>query len=314
MVLSHSSQNNTLNATPCNIPGNVIADEYASLLCPLCQSKQTRILVELRGKRLASCDDCGSAHILPQPSPAELAAHFEGAPALDEKQWKEKFETNRRRVLAKVAAFIQKEYASGGNILDVGCATGLFLREFFKTPQWNSEGVELSPDAADIARINGVRVFRGQLREAGFTEEAFNAVTILDAFYYFADPGRELREVHRILRCGGMLLIELPLATSRLWRISSPVGKMLSGSRGSVFETSDHLFYYTPRSTSALLQRNGFAVHAIVPLPANQQPSLAKDAMFSIYSQAAIALWRLSRGCCCLAPRYLVAARKAHTY
>ena len=47
-----------------------------------------------------------------------------------------------------------------GRLLDVGCGNGSFLNRM-RGFNWEAEGVELDPEAADIARKRGFKVFAG---------------------------------------------------------------------------------------------------------------------------------------------------------
>jgi SAM-dependent methyltransferase len=255
---------------------------------------------------------CRSIHVMPQPEIHEVNAHFEDDHGSDEQELRRKFEVNRKRVLSRVAGYIQSE-RKGGNVLDVGCATGLFLECFFMGANWQACGVDLSPVASQIARNKGIRVWRGELRQAQFPDSSFDVITMLDAFYYLPRPLIELSELYRILKRNGSLVLELPMATSRIWRMSSRLGKFITRSHGSVLENSDHLFYFTPWSISLLLNRCGFQVENIVPLPANRQPSLLKDLAAQLYSGCSSLLTYIFRSKVCFAPRYMIVARKMPT-
>lgn len=261
---------------------------------------------------LLQCAQCRSIHVLPQPDLQEITAHFADDQSCDEEELKNKFEVNRKRVLSKVADYIHSKRHSG-SILDVGCATGLFLDRFFMGEDWRACGVDLSPTAVRIARKKGIQVWQGDLHQAQFPETSFDVITMLDAFYYLPRPRVTLSELFRILKEDGSLILELPMATSRIWRMSSRLGKAVTRSHGSVLENSDHLFYYTPRAISHLLTTCGFQVEKIVPLPANRQPSLLKDLAAQLYSGCSFLLTYISHSKICHAPRYLVVANKKAT-
>jgi SAM-dependent methyltransferase len=276
--------------------------------CPLCSRPEQLDLAEYQGKFLKRCLHCGASYVFPQPSPTEVAAHFQEDCA-DDQYLARKFELNRERVLSRVADYIQHD-RSGGAILDVGCATGLFLVRFFRSPAWQASGLELTPTAAKKAAAKGVRVFCGDVHQAKFAVDSFDVITVLDALYYFPDPCRDLAGLRRVLRPDGLLIIELPLATSRIWRTSRPLGRLLSGSRRPLLESSDHLFYFTPKSMSLLLERCGFQVQAIVPLCANSQAQPLRNLAFQMYSRVSLAVHFLSHAKIFLGPRFLVAATK----
>jgi SAM-dependent methyltransferase len=197
-----------------------------------------------------------------------------------------------------------------GTILDVGCATGLFLADFAHKLDWRARGVELTLPAAEQARRRGIQVHVGDTRSASFGANSFDVITVLDTFYYFPHPAAELGEFGRILKPDGFLALELPWAHSRIWQRHSMTGKILNRHRVPLLESSDHLFYYTPKSVSRLLAGCGFVVQAIRPLPANRQESRPRDFLWRTYAFFSRLLWRMSFGGIFLGPRFLVVAEK----
>lgn len=278
--------------------------------CPLCHRGEQKTLTTVDGRTLVKCTHCEVAYVFPCPTEDELKVHFAESMLLNEHDVRRKFETNRKEVLYKVADFIKSKVA-GGSILDVGCATGLFLELFSSDRSWRTFGVELSAAAADKARNKGIEVFNGKLRELGLENNAFDVITVLDAFYYFPLPELELREFLRVLKPGGLLVLEFPSATSRIWRTCNPAGRMLSGTQRPLLVSSDHLFYFTATSAATLLQRCGFEVQNLMPLPANRQGNGIRDLVFQIYSSATAFLYRACRSEAFLLPRFLVAATKS---
>ena len=286
----------------------VAAAVRETLGCPLCSSGLGQnILAEDEGTSLRRCSNCGATYVFPQPSAADLAAHFRDDPAENE-DLEGKFEMNREKVLARVAEYIRGRMQRG-TILDVGCATGLFLARFFRRPNWDPWGLELTAKAAEKAAARGVQVGRGDVHNARFADDSFDVITVLDAFYYFPEPARELAEFHRILTRDGLLVLELPWATSRIWRTSTSLGRLVSGSRRTLLQSSDHLFYFTPKSIALLLARCGFRVQAIFPLPGNRQAHRLRDLAFRAYALGSSLAYFASGGRIFLGPRFLVAAK-----
>ncbi len=282
--------------------------DFESRVCLLCGSAELMTESEYRGKRLEQCLHCGVFFVQPQPLPEALARHFEnGGVVPSAAQFHRQFEANRRPVLAEVAGYIQSRQ-NQGRILDVGCATGLFLAPFANRSGWQAHGVEPTRAAAGEARRAGIEVHVGDTRSATFQEQSFDVVTVLDAFYYFPRPAQELAEFARILKPNGFLAIELPWARTRLWRRGGVLGKLLHRSRMPLLESSDHLFYYTPGSISRLLEQCGFCVQAIRPLPGNRQETALRDFLWRIYGFFSRLLWRLSAQRIFLGPRFLVLA------
>ena len=65
-----------------------------------------------------------------------------------------------------------------GKLLDVGCGNGLFLRQM-RTLGWEVSGVEPDPKAVQFAReVYGLNVQLGDLFNAVFSDNTFDAVTL----------------------------------------------------------------------------------------------------------------------------------------
>ena len=292
------------------LPASMLSAVAAeTTICPLCARTGQKTVAEYQGKFLRRCRHCGGSYVFPQPSGTDLVAHFQDE-GTDEQALECKFERNRDKVLSRVADYIQSR-RQGGTILDVGCATGLFLARRFLNPNWDAWGLELSPTAAATSAARGIRVLRGDIHAAQFGEDSTDVISVLDAFYYFPDPARELAEFQRVLKRDGLLVLELPLAGSRIWRTSTALGRLLTGSRRPLLQTSDHLFYFTPKSVALLLARCGFRVQAILPLPGNRQASRLRELAFRAYSAGSSLLHSVSGGRVFLGPRFLVAAGKS---
>ena len=67
--------------------------------------------------------------------------------------------------------------------MDVGTASGYFLKRFSDQARWNVEGVEPSAVSAQFARDEfGLDVHQGYLNEQNYDSDSFDIVTSLDAF------------------------------------------------------------------------------------------------------------------------------------
>jgi SAM-dependent methyltransferase len=294
---------------------NVLIDLSAGLCtgsncaCPLCSGVMLKTVSEHEGQRLMKCVQCSARFVLPQPTPAALTAHFEDDRELTDENLEMKFERNREQVLARVAGYIQR-LKKRGRILDVGCATGFFLARFFSPRKWEMCGLDLSARPVEKALRKGIRARQGSIHSATFADSSFDVISVIDTFYYFLQPQRELAAFHRVLKPNGMLVLELPLAESRIWRTSHQLGKLLSSARRQLLETSDHLFYYNPKSINLLLERCGFHVTAVLPLPGNRQEHFLRNLIYRAYSALSLVLHFLSGARIMLGPRFLVVAGK----
>jgi len=97
--------------------------------------------------------------------------------------------------------------AQGRRLLDVGCSYGAFL-ELARKRGWEVTGVDLSSKATAYATgQRGLRVLTGTLEHARFPDGMFSAVTLWDVIEHLDDPPAMLREIHRILAPGGLVVV-----------------------------------------------------------------------------------------------------------
>jgi ubiquinone/menaquinone biosynthesis C-methylase UbiE len=89
-------------------------------------------------------------------------------------------------------------------LLDVGCGGGVFLRHAQRETGCSVQGIDHSRDMVRLARPLAVH---GDAEALPFEDGAFTAVTSIVAFFFFADGGRALREMRRVLAPGGRLAI-----------------------------------------------------------------------------------------------------------
>lgn len=95
-------------------------------------------------------------------------------------------------------------------ILDAGCGTGKLLEE---SKAFRPVGLEYSTEALKFVRRRGMdNVVQASVCQIPFADESFDLVTSMDVLYTVQAPGdlQSLREFRRILKPGGMLLMNLP--------------------------------------------------------------------------------------------------------
>jgi SAM-dependent methyltransferase len=127
-----------------------------------------------------------------------LAEHFE----LEDTHWW--FRSKRTLVLSLLGRY----GVLGGPGLDVGCGAGATLAVLAAQGAW--VGIDADPAALRLSRRRGLARLAGSRAEAlPFREGTFAACLCLDLLYHrnvVSETGA-LRECHRVLRSGGVLLV-----------------------------------------------------------------------------------------------------------
>lgn len=103
-----------------------------------------------------------------------------------------------------------------GRVLDAGCGTGGLLRLLGQArPDLTLFGLEWDGTAAARARQKSqARIARGSVNQLPFADASFNAVVSADVLCHAAvDPAAALAEFRRVLRPGGLLVLNMPAYT-----------------------------------------------------------------------------------------------------
>lgn len=142
-------------------------------------------------------------------------------------------------------------YGRHGSILDVGCGRGVMLG-LFKRHGWEAAGTEVSMNALHAAEARGIAMRRGELPEAAFPSDSFDVVTMWHVLEHVRDPQRYLEEVRRIVKPGGLVVVEVP-------NFGSWAARVLRR-HWFALELPRHLFHFSASLLRARLEAMGFAV------------------------------------------------------
>ncbi|GLV48097.1 demethylmenaquinone methyltransferase [Thermus sp. LT1-2-5] len=178
----------------------------------------------------------------------------------------------RRRA---VALALEK---SPRRILDLATGTGdLALLLKAKAPVAEVVGVDFAPPMLEIARKKAqargleVRFLEADALALPFPEGAFDAITVAFGFRNFADYGKALAELHRVLAPGGRLvLLEFPPPPTGAFglvyrvyfqRVLPFLGGVISGNFGAYRYLPESVEAFPPpEALKGLMERAGFSV------------------------------------------------------
>ena len=127
----------------------------------------------------------------------------------------------RRRILSRLLDALSPPLSPGARILDVGCGTGangpvLAARGRFVV------GLDASPIPLGlVGRGHHVRL-RGDALCLPFADQSFDLVVALDVLEHLADDRAAARELRRVLRPDGTLVVFVP-ALRLLWGLQDDV-------------------------------------------------------------------------------------------
>lgn len=232
----------------CAIDESSVATE--TVRCALCGSDKREALVRSRdikqyGTReyeVVRCGRCGLAYLNPRPTRGSILAYYGG----DDPE-----KTARKPALYErlyFALFRKIPLRKKGAVLDVGCGCGRYIYTL-KSKGWDVKGLDIGHVEYGRA-VLGLDIREGDLSQAHFEPESFDAITFWWSFEHMHDPEGVLREARRILKKGGMIIIAVH-------NIASLEARLFGGHWFHLF-LPKHLYHYSPDTLTKMLQKSGF--------------------------------------------------------
>jgi SAM-dependent methyltransferase len=117
----------------------------------------------------------------------------------------------RESVDSEVKAWLSNK--SDARILDAGCGTGGMMEVLRReNSAWQISGLDFSPQAVEHTRERGFTdVTQGSVDALPYPDASFDAVVSLDVLYFDGvDETKAMSEFHRVLKPGGVLVLNLP--------------------------------------------------------------------------------------------------------
>lgn len=248
------------------------SQQTSTSVCPLCRApgrldfSSTDLM--FGGSTLYSyhrCTHCKLIYQHPIPSKDEISAFYPASYSIYSEPERTLFSRRKLQTLKETLgyqhlkvsekrSFLDKlrpaktvpdvvPYVEAGSALDIGCGNGKYLLRL-QSIGWKCQGVEFNDKAVSICRSNGLNVFHGDLVSANFDSESFDFVTAHHLIEHAPDPHELVREISRITKPGGSVLIRTPNSES--------LGRSWFGTYWFANEVPRHIFLYSEKNLRLL--------------------------------------------------------------
>jgi SAM-dependent methyltransferase len=254
--------------------------------CPLCASAEADLFLSIEAGdncfekryRLYTCGGCGVVFTHPIPCDADIQSLYgedyysfssqslESLPfwkyvaktlfpmvrSLHSK--KSRYAMYLERILFVLARNVPQTvplFFAGSEVLDVGCGAGDQIA-LWQEAGFSAQGVDTSPLAAAEGARKGLKIFAGELWEAGFADDLFDICYANHVIEHTGEPHAMLKEIWRVLKPGGVLVAGVPNLDSSLFALFK--------SKWFHLDVPRHLLHFSPASLAAMLAQDGFAI------------------------------------------------------
>jgi SAM-dependent methyltransferase len=156
---------------------------------------------------------------------------------------------DRRRLELTASTIGEQVSAREAHILDIGCATGRLLADLRGLGFSNVLGLDPSPSCAAAARrLYDIDVRTMTLGELAQTGETFDVAIMVGVLEHLRDLEAAFRNLHALIRMGGLLYVDVPDATTFAEWPNAPYQDF----------STEHINFFAPVSLDNLMAVHGF--------------------------------------------------------
>jgi SAM-dependent methyltransferase len=249
-----------------------MANEQAYESCPECAAsvKNWRVRRNRFGDyQIDVCGSCGFAFVNPRPSLeflmdfyATLGFGGDGRPqpvptkesvlALEAED--PNSTVDARRLVSTICELLPRTGSKSG-FLDVGCGYGFFSREAVDRG-FEVTALDLATNKRKVCKeITGLDTLACSFEDFAGAPGSFTAILMSQILEHVSDVNQWLTKAHDLLAEGGMLAIALPNFTNAF--------RFVLREKSPYIIPPEHLNFFSAKSLSLLLDKNGFKVERV---------------------------------------------------
>jgi SAM-dependent methyltransferase len=215
--------------------------------CNLCGADDAKLLYRQRDERLrvddiewnlVQCRRCGLGYLNPRPTREEVTVYYPETYFADRVHMADRY--------SRQASYVPGD---GGRLLDVGTARGDFLA-VMRDRGWDVTGIELSQAAGNPHSLTIHR--QAFPEECNLRGEQFDVITAWAVFEHLHDPAAAFAACARLLRPGGLLIVQVPNLNS------------IHARWARLEDVPRHLYFFTPGALRRYADSVGLELSRVV--------------------------------------------------
>jgi len=237
-------------------------------VCPVCKHQEfsnfiicSDHLITEESFAIVQCSNCGLKFTNPRPTADNIDAYYQSNEYVSHKSKSltltdHIYNLVRKYTLKKKLGLINSVSTQTGNLLDVGCGTGLFLKTC-KAGGWDTTGVETNGKARTIAISNNLGVIHDDILKLE-GKKRFRIITLWHVLEHIHDLNGSMERFRKLLKKDGKLIIAVPNSDSwdsqhyrKLW---------------AAYDVPRHLYHFNQLIINYLAKQCKFGVHQVIPM------------------------------------------------
>lgn len=195
----------------------------------------------------------------PQPESENLGRYYESDDYISHTDGKRSLFEKGYQLVKNIALknklnLINSQSPSKGKILDIGTGTGDFLA-IAKSNGWETVGFEPSKKAKTIAQQKGVTFVK---ETSELSDNSIDVITMWHVLEHVPDPSAQIKELKRLLKPNGTIIIAVPNFNS--------YDAKIYGDFWAAYDVPRHLWHYSKTSIKLLFEKEKLELKKILPM------------------------------------------------
>jgi 2-polyprenyl-3-methyl-5-hydroxy-6-metoxy-1,4-benzoquinol methylase len=225
------------------------------VLCPICGIEPKCFAIDPQGFHICRCPGCRLEFVNPRPIFEELRSIVYNDEYFPPSLAVRKLDLSRQYQFGRQLSTLQRFSERKGRLLDVGCGEGSFLA-YAQKEGWDVTGtdIRLSREAQELS----CRLREGRLEQIDLDPKSFDVIRFNHVLEHTQNPLAELQRSRQLVAENGLIFISVPNLAGISARIKSFQSRFhLKSHRWRHYAAIHHLWYFTPASLKALVEKAG---------------------------------------------------------
>jgi 2-polyprenyl-3-methyl-5-hydroxy-6-metoxy-1,4-benzoquinol methylase len=236
--------------------------------CPVCQSQTFEEYLTVKDYtvsqeqfKIVSCKKCGFRFTNPRPDGEAIGEYYKAESYISHTNTSKGliskiYQKVRKFTLKGKLNLINKLSPKKGQLLDVGCGTGMFLN-VARENGWKVSGIEPDVGARTIAEENNHIKIKQEVLNS-FENETFEIITLWHVLEHVHEINATIDWLKERLSKDGSLLIAVPNHESKDAEIYQE--------QWAAYDVPRHLYHFSQKSIKELFANHGFELKETLPM------------------------------------------------
>jgi 2-polyprenyl-3-methyl-5-hydroxy-6-metoxy-1,4-benzoquinol methylase len=246
-----------------------MGEKITSIQCPICSNNNYNLFLESidffltkESFSIVKCDRCGFKLTHPRPKQEEISIYYNSSEYISHTNSQKGF-LNRlyyfvRNFTLYSKVRLIKKYKKSGDILDIGCGTGEFLKKI-NEKGFTVTGVEPGNSARDYAQNqNEIFVIDEKSMDEKLTPSSFDVITMWHVMEHVYNLNSRISQISKLLSENGILIIAVPNSDSWDARYYQKFW--------AAYDLPRHLYHFNQKDMLLLFQKEGYTLVRTKPM------------------------------------------------